>query len=163
MVERIEVQPQMFAWARARARLDVDDLIRRFPRLPDWEAGQAQPTLRQLEDFAAATHAPLGYLLLDEPPVEPVPIPDFRIHSVSVTAGQVPFGECPVIEHSRTTGRRTGLCRAASATTSGLPRDGPSPGFGSAGSRSLTPTAGCFGRGRSSISSRPTTRIRTHR
>lgn len=78
MAERVEVRPQLFAWARARARLEVDDLIRRFPRLPDWEAGHALPTLRQLEAYAAATHAPIGFLLLEEPPVEPVPIPDFR-------------------------------------------------------------------------------------
>lgn len=78
MAERVEVRPQMFAWARARARLDVDDLIRRFPRLPDWEAGDALPTLRQLEAYAAATHAPIGVLLLEEPPEEPVPIRDFR-------------------------------------------------------------------------------------
>lgn len=78
MPERVEVQPQLLSWARRRARLEVEDLLGRFPHLPDWEARRAFPTLRQLEAFAHATHAPLGYLLLDEPPHEPVPIPDFR-------------------------------------------------------------------------------------
>lgn len=78
MAQRIEVRPRMLMWARERARLELADLTRRFPGLPDWEAERARPTLRQLEDFAAATHVPIGCLLLDAPPMEPVPIPDFR-------------------------------------------------------------------------------------
>jgi Zn-dependent peptidase ImmA (M78 family) len=58
--------------------LEPEDLGRRFPKLTEWVAGDTAPTLRQLEAFAHATHAPLGYLLMDEPPVEPIPIPDFR-------------------------------------------------------------------------------------
>lgn len=68
----------MLSWARERARLDPAALVARFPKLPDWEAGEILPTLRQLEDYARATHAPIGYFFLPEPPVEPVPIPDFR-------------------------------------------------------------------------------------
>jgi Zn-dependent peptidase ImmA (M78 family)/transcriptional regulator with XRE-family HTH domain len=78
MPERVAVQPELLRWARRRARLDVEDLERKFPKLAEWEAEQAAPTLRQLEAFAHATHAPLGYLLLDAPPAEPIPIPDFR-------------------------------------------------------------------------------------
>lgn len=37
-----------------------------------------QPTLRQLEKYAKATHAPIGYFFLPAPPDEAVPIPDFR-------------------------------------------------------------------------------------
>ena len=78
MVVRVEVSREMLEWARARARLDVSDLSGRFPKLAEWEAGTRQPTLKQLEQFATATHTPIGYLLLDEPPDEPIPIPDFR-------------------------------------------------------------------------------------
>ena len=58
--------------------MDPLALVKRFPKLEAWEDGDAQPTLRQLEDFAHATHVPIGYLFLQEPPVETVPIPDFR-------------------------------------------------------------------------------------
>lgn len=53
-------------------------LAARFPYLPEWEAGETHPTLRQLEHYAQATHAPLGYFFLSAPPQEAVPIPDFR-------------------------------------------------------------------------------------
>lgn len=78
MVLRVEVRRELFEWARSRARLGVRDLVDRFPKLPAWETGDAQPTLKQLERFARATHTPVGYLLLDKPPAEPLPIPDFR-------------------------------------------------------------------------------------
>ncbi len=56
----------------------MQDLAHKFPGLPAWERGEKKPTLKQLERFAKATHAPLGYFFLSTPPEEQVPIPDFR-------------------------------------------------------------------------------------
>ena len=75
---RVDVRPELYRWARRRARLGVGSLTKRFPKLEAWEAGSAQPTLKQLEAFASATHTPVGFLLLPAPPVESIPIPDFR-------------------------------------------------------------------------------------
>ncbi|MDR3087216.1 MAG: ImmA/IrrE family metallo-endopeptidase [Azoarcus sp.] len=65
-------------WAAQRARLHEDNLMARFRKWPLWLNGEAQPTLRQLEDFARLTHTAIGYFFLPEPPALRLPIPDFR-------------------------------------------------------------------------------------
>ncbi len=77
-MNRVSVKPEILHWARERAGMPVDALLRRFPRFEQWETGEVKPTLKQLERFARATYIPVGYLFLDEPPVEEVPLPDFR-------------------------------------------------------------------------------------
>ena len=78
MTLRVNVKPELFRWARERAGIHVDALVKRFPRYPEWESGEIQPTLKQLEKLARATHAPIGSFFLSEPLDEPVPIPDLR-------------------------------------------------------------------------------------
>lgn len=78
---RAVVRPELLRWARERAGIvDAGELLGRFPKLAEWEAGEAQPTLKQLEAFAHAVHVPFGYLFLPTPPNEPLPVPDFRTH-----------------------------------------------------------------------------------
>jgi len=65
-------------WAAHRARLHGADLVDRFRKWPLWLSGEAQPTLKQLEDFARLTHTAIGYFFLPEPPTLVLPVPDFR-------------------------------------------------------------------------------------
>lgn len=87
-MNRVTVKPEVLRWAWERAGQSALSLRSRFPKIELWERGEASPTLKQLENFAKATHTPIGYLFLQEPPVERVPIPDFR--TVSGSAGQRP-------------------------------------------------------------------------
>jgi len=75
---RVPVKPHLLRWACQRAGFDVGELAQRFPKLPKWLSEHVHPTLKQLETFAKATHTPFGFFFLPEPPVERVPIPDFR-------------------------------------------------------------------------------------
>lgn len=75
---RIPVEPSLIQWARARSRRDDSEFTSRFPMLLAWELGEVKPTWRQLNDFANFTHTPVGYLLLQSPPTDHLPIPDLR-------------------------------------------------------------------------------------
>ena len=74
----VTINPELLRWARERAGRTVKDLAAPFPKLDRWERGEEQPTLKQVERFAKAMHAPVGFLFLPKPPVESMPIPDFR-------------------------------------------------------------------------------------
>jgi len=75
---RVALNPELLHWALERADLSADALIKAFPKIHDWLEGGVQPTLKQLEKFANKTHTAIGYLLLPKPPVETLPVPDFR-------------------------------------------------------------------------------------
>lgn len=78
MSVRIQVKPALLRWAVERAGWSDEKIARRAPRFDAWLDGSARPTLKQLENFAHATHTPIGLLFLQSPPDEPVPIPDMR-------------------------------------------------------------------------------------
>jgi Zn-dependent peptidase ImmA (M78 family) len=78
---QIHVNPTMLQWARQRAALTPDELAGKVSVSPDavsqWEQ-TGDLTLAHLERLADRTYTPLGYLFLQQPPVETLPIPDFR-------------------------------------------------------------------------------------
>lgn len=74
----VAVKPELIRWAIDRSGLPKADLLAKFPKLDDWSSGSRQPTLHQLEKFARTTMTPLGAMFLDTPPIEELPVPDFR-------------------------------------------------------------------------------------
>jgi hypothetical protein len=81
------VRPELLRWARRRADIiDTGELLERFPKVDEWEAGKVHPTLKPLEAFARAVHVLIGYLFLATPPGEPSPILDFRTHGKTIAA-----------------------------------------------------------------------------
>lgn len=75
---RVPVKPELLRWACERAGKPESALAEKFSGFTDWLTGEKAPTFKQLEDFAKATHTPIGFFFLQKPPVENVPIPDFR-------------------------------------------------------------------------------------
>lgn len=76
--QNINVNSELIRWAIKRSGRSLETLARYLPRIGQWESGDSQPTLRQLETLARKTWTPLGYFFLAEPPEEKLPVPDFR-------------------------------------------------------------------------------------
>lgn len=78
MIQRVDIRPEMLAWAIERAGYDVAAYLSEHPDVDAWYKQEKQPTEKQLEEFAKRTHIPYGYLFLNQPSQEEVPIPMFR-------------------------------------------------------------------------------------
>ena len=78
--QRVNIKPEMIKWARKRARFTQEELAQKsnFKKLPEWEEGKLNPTLKQVEQFSRKVHVPIGYLFGSKPPQEKLPITDFR-------------------------------------------------------------------------------------
>lgn len=74
----VAVKRDVLSWSIKRSGLTLDKLEKKFPKIQKWLNGDSQPTLRQLESVAKATLTPFGFLFLDEPPEEKLPIPYYR-------------------------------------------------------------------------------------
>jgi Zn-dependent peptidase ImmA (M78 family)/transcriptional regulator with XRE-family HTH domain len=76
------IRPELLRWARERARMEPERLAEKARVSPErvrlWETGEKRPTFRQARTLARTLHVPFGYLFLDDPPRETLPIPDLR-------------------------------------------------------------------------------------
>jgi Zn-dependent peptidase ImmA (M78 family)/DNA-binding XRE family transcriptional regulator len=82
MATQALINPTLLRWARERAGLDLERAAEganvKPAQLAAWEAGESRPTFRQAQNLAHTFHAPFGYLFLQEPPTELLPLPDLR-------------------------------------------------------------------------------------
>ena len=79
MATYIDVKPELIDWAIERARVDLrSELPPIIQKALTWGKNGEKPTLKQLTDFAKKVMVPFGYLFLETPPKEPLPIADFR-------------------------------------------------------------------------------------
>jgi Zn-dependent peptidase ImmA (M78 family) len=78
---KVTLVPQVLRWARERAGLSVGELAAKIGAKPEqvreWEQ-TGQLSFSRAEKLARVTHTPFGYLYLETPPEEKLPIPDYR-------------------------------------------------------------------------------------
>jgi len=76
------IQADTVKWARQRSLLTIDALAKKLSikseKLIQWEEGLSLPTFKQAQKLAKVLHIPFGYLFLQSPPVETLPIADLR-------------------------------------------------------------------------------------
>lgn len=74
MTTRIHIAKPVLDWAIARSGKDKSDFFTSHP----WLESDSDPTLAELKKFAKSASVAYGYLFATEPPVETLPVPDFR-------------------------------------------------------------------------------------
>src|SRR3990172_4612284 len=78
---KVTLVPQVLRWARERGGLSVRDLAEKLGAKPEqvreWEQ-TGTLSFSRADKLAKVTHTPFGYLYLETPPEEKLPIPDFR-------------------------------------------------------------------------------------
>ncbi len=74
----VDVNNDIIYWAISRAGYEPEDFYTLYPKTEDWLERNKKPTLTQLKKFSHKVHLPFGYLFLDQPPEEEIPIPYYR-------------------------------------------------------------------------------------
>lgn len=84
------VNPELMTWSRRRAGLTeaelAESIIVKEDKVLAWESGESKPTFRQAQQWASVARVPFGYLFLNAPPKEELPLPDLRTVGGTVPA-----------------------------------------------------------------------------
>jgi len=90
----VPVSPSVLIWAREESGYPAERAAERLgvkaERLAEWELGERQPTMKQVENLAKLYHRPLGLFFRPKPPVVPALAAEYRRLS-----GVVPGQESP--------------------------------------------------------------------
>lgn len=85
MRNELEVNPEILTWAITRAGHNLDNFLIENKQVDSWIKNEKNPTVKQIEAFAKKVHLPFGYVFLENPPVETLPIPFFRSNNDGTT------------------------------------------------------------------------------
>lgn len=94
MADKAHITPIVFKWARESAKMTAEIAASKVnvptERLPEWEAGTSQPTIKQAQILAKAYKRPFALLFLPDIPRDFQPLQDFRrSHSKPLSTGSV--------------------------------------------------------------------------
>jgi Zn-dependent peptidase ImmA (M78 family)/DNA-binding XRE family transcriptional regulator len=112
------INGELLRWARERADMPPEQLAKKVGQKPDrvveWESGKDQPTFKQALRLASVTHVPFGYLFLQSPPADELPLPDLRTvgghpvrpfdHNTTDLVSDVLFKHAWFVEHLKKQG-----------------------------------------------------------
>ncbi|MCL2289252.1 MAG: ImmA/IrrE family metallo-endopeptidase [Bacteroidetes bacterium] len=74
---KVAISPNIYEWILQTAPLEgIDD--KKISQFHKWKNNEKQPTFNQIEDFSKKTRIPLGYFFLQTPPVEQLPLLNYR-------------------------------------------------------------------------------------
>lgn len=78
----LPITPAVLIWAREESGYPVERAAERLSvkpmRLAEWELGERQPTMKQVENLAKLYHRPLNLFFRPKPPVVPVLAAEYR-------------------------------------------------------------------------------------
>lgn len=76
--EGLPINPEVLAWARQRAGLNLDTAVEKFNHFAEWEKGSVLPSYSQLEKLADELKLPIAVFFFPEPPKLPSIRESFR-------------------------------------------------------------------------------------
>lgn len=79
---KAQINSQMLSWASERAGIGAQAIAERLKvdaeQVESWLGGAERPTFRQAQQAANVLHVPFGFLFLQRPPADELPLPDLR-------------------------------------------------------------------------------------